>query len=213
MMSQHSNCLRCGHSDGQHAGGIGCDATDSCRCSGFKGMVIDPAYERPSSNAILSEDGIYRFWLRRTLPPQLGSEADGTLTFIMLNPSMADAREDDPTIRRCIGFAASNRFTEIEVVNLFAYRATYPKDLLGALNRDIDVAGPGNDDFIRNAHRRSAMTIVAWGANAPSWRGAEVVDMPGMGDLFCLGITREGSPRHPLYVPGHAAIEPWRPNA
>lgn len=167
-----------------------------------------------SAKAIISDDGIYRYWLRREVPLTLKSRADSDdiCLFIMLNPSTADGHQDDPTIKRCVGYAKANGFASIEVVNLFAYRATDPKNMIAALNRGIDIRGPGNDEHIRQAYRRSTMTIAAWGTNARNWRVKEVLDMPGIAELFCLGITAEGHPRHPLYLRRDAKIKMWKPN-
>ena len=77
--------------------------------------------------AIISPCGQFRYWLRR----QWGG--DGTLLYVMLNPSTADADVDDATVRRCIRFARDHGFGAMEVVNLFAHRATKPADLRAAV--------------------------------------------------------------------------------
>lgn len=145
-----------------------------------------------NSHAVMSECGRYRYSLTRHW---------GTghrLLFIMLNPSTADEHDDDPTIRRCIGFAQRNGFGELHVCNLFAYRATVPRQLRTA----DDPVGPLNDEWIQREMGHASLTVAAWGA----WPGAEerareVVKLAGHGPLFCLGTTKDGSPRHPLYVP------------
>ena len=83
------------------------------------------------------------------------------LVWVLLNPSTADARQDDPTIRRCVGFAKGWGYDGIQVVNLFAYRATDPRELKAV----VDPVGPRNDEFIERAARGHEMVVVAWGAN------------------------------------------------
>jgi hypothetical protein len=121
------------------------------------------------------------------------------MAFMMLNPSTADASIDDPTIRRCLGFARRYGFNAIEVVNLFAFRATKPKDMLAA----DDPVGPANDNHIILAAHAAGQVVCAWGPNASkSKRPRQVIDMlEGMGvQLKCLHITQDGSPGHPLML-------------
>ncbi len=105
----------------------------------------------------------YRYWLER-------DKGSNPLVFVMLNPSTADAELDDPTIRRCRRFAADNGYTGIVVVNLYAYRATKPKDLFSA----DDPIGQENDNYISTAALINDVCC-AWGANADKDRAAEVV--------------------------------------
>lgn len=124
--------------------------------------------------------------------------------FVMLNPSTADGTQDDPTIRRCVGFAKSLKFERLEVVNLFAYRATKPSALL-SLNDSDDPVGPGNLDAFESALLDAGIVICAWGAHG-SHLGQ---DQTAIGwckphETFALGVTKEGHPRHPLYMPSAA---------
>lgn len=136
-------------------------------------------------------EGRYRYLLWRRW-----ADAD-SLLFIMLNPSTADAAQDDPTIRRCIGFARAWGFGGVEVVNLFAWRATLPRDLA----RARAPVGPHNDRAIVEAAARSRAVIAAWGVHgALRGREAEVARLLASTRLRCLGTTIEGAPRHPLYV-------------
>ena len=162
--------------------------------------------------AIISPDKVYRYWLRRELPLWLGA-TPRTCLFIMLNPSTADADADDPTIRRCKSFARTLECPALEVVNLYAYRATEPRDLFAAQKTGVDIVGPNNAVHIQSRHAAADITIAAWGANAPRGRVAEVLAMTGRADLFCLDTCQDGSPRHPLYVRAAAEIRPWSPNA
>ena len=132
----------------------------------------------------------------------------------MLNPSRADHTLDDRTVRRCVGFARRWGFGELRVANLFALRATDPTALLDTVAAGGDPVGPDNRLHLRSL--AAAHTVVlAWGANANGVLGdaypREVVDaLAAQGAaLFCLGRCTDGSPRHPLYLPGDARLTPW----
>lgn len=125
--------------------------------------------------------------------------------FIMLNPSTADASADDPTIRRCRRFTADWGYQVLCVVNLFAWRATSPKDLVKAFQIGIDITGLGNSEFISQNVIDSDLVIAAWGN--PPWalreRAAEVREFLRRrphSKVRALGLTKAGHPRHPLYV-------------
>lgn len=149
--------------------------------------------------AVISECGRYRYALTRRW-------SDGpNCGFIMLNPSTADAERDDPTIRRCIGFARREGCGGLIVLNLFAYRATKPEDMAAA----SDPVGPHADhhllDFIQNV---DGPLIAAWGSHwMAKTRAADVTAMIGS-HCSCLGKTKNGSPRHPLYVRADTPLEP-----
>jgi hypothetical protein len=129
----------------------------------------------------------------------------------MLNPSTADALEDDATIRRLAGrngFARREGAGGIVVVNLFALRSTDPR----ALAKHPDPVGPLADVFIRSAVAQGSGVVVAWGAAPVAVeRGKAVVRaLAGRGvALSCLGTTSTGQPRHPLYLPKGAVLEPY----
>jgi len=150
--------------------------------------------------AVISPCGCYRYRLTRQW-------ADGAVVcFVMLNPSTADGDVDDPTIRRCIAFAKSWGFAGIEVVNLYAWRATDPKEL-----DEIDHAiSPDNDRWIEETARSCALVVAAWGAcRGEHWIEADRVsgDLQSFGvPVKCLGLTKGGQPRHPLYVRGDAKL-------
>ena len=120
------------------------------------------------------------------------------LGFCMLNPSTADASRDDPTIRRCIGFARAWGYGGVEIVNLFALRATEPRVLRQARDR----VGAHNDRQILAAARRVDTMVVAWGIHgALAGRDREVLALLSQRiRLLILGRTRHGLPRHPLYL-------------
>lgn len=127
------------------------------------------------------------------------------MVWCMLNPSTADASQDDPTIRRCIAFAVRDGYGGIIVVNLMAYRATRPIDCL----IQPDPCGPLNDDFLQRASAREGRVVVAWGARAPRKIVERAMYNFAEARLLCLGITKDGNPRHPLYVSGRQPFEDW----
>lgn len=118
----------------------------------------------------------------------------------MLNPNTADAECDDPTIRRCIRFAQSWGCGSVEIVNLFAYRTPDPCALLHA----ADPTGPDNDHYLIQAIDRAHTIVVAWGTHGSLLdRNRFVLDLLAAREqAFCLGLTKNGHPRHPLYVKG-----------
>jgi len=137
-----------------------------------------------------SFDGPYRYLLWRRW-----AEAASVL-FVMLNPSTADAQRDDPTIRRCIGFARAWGFGGVEVVNLFAWRATDPREL----RRAADPIGPANDRAITLAAARSHAILAAWGVHGALLdRDRQVTALLAGSRVRCLAHTGNGAPRHPLY--------------
>ncbi len=138
-------------------------------------------------------DGNYRYLLRRKW-----DENAAQITFVMLNPSTADANQDDPTLRKCIHFAKSFSCGSLEVVNLFAYRATNPHEL----KKVADPVGSRNNCYIELAIRRADLIIVAWGTKGIfQKRNQEVLNLiSNKKSLHCLGLTKDGHPRHPLYL-------------
>jgi hypothetical protein len=153
--------------------------------------------------AVISDCGLYRYRLSR-----IWNEARYSLAFVMLNPSIADADIDDPTIRRCMGFARREGYGGIEVANLYAFRATSPDDLW----RARDPYGPENDDHLRNVALASAAygtpLICAWGAYGGRNNRPIVLMQNAGAELMCLGKTKDGHPRHPLYVRGDQPLVP-----
>ncbi len=142
-------------------------------------------------SAILSPCGRYRYSLTRTF-----FTGRGRVLFVMLNPSTADAEIDDPTIRRCIGFARRWGFQELAVANLFAWRATDPRELRQA----VDPVGPENDRHLMRLSGCADAVIAAWGARGNYHnRAAEVLGLLE-GAIEHLGLTKQGHPKHPLYL-------------
>ena len=138
-----------------------------------------------------SKSKLYRYSLKRVW----STDSNKQVLFIGLNPSTADSRSDDPTIRRCVKFANHWGFNSLEVVNLFAFRATDPIDLF---NEESPV-GRYNDDWIKRAYNRSSLTIACWGsAGIYKDRSTEVTKY--LTSLFCIRKNKDNSPSHPLYL-------------
>lgn len=140
-------------------------------------------------SAVISDCGRYRYMLEREW--MTGS---GTCLFVMLNPSTADAEQDDPTIRRCVGFAQSWGYQRLTVANVFALRSPHPKVLLEA----DDPVGDDNDHWTEKLYREADLAVAAWGA---FWFARDrAADLAASYDLHCLAVTKEGCPQHPLYI-------------
>ncbi|MBF6333571.1 DUF1643 domain-containing protein [Nocardia transvalensis] len=143
-------------------------------------------------SAILSPCGTYRYELTRRWSP-------GPLAgWIMLNPSTADADVDDPTVRRCIAFARGWGYGGIVIRNLYALRASDPREL----DDHPAPVGPDNDDHLSHCGREE-LTVLAWGSRGGD-RGLAVMErLARQGvPLHQLAMTAAGQPRHPLYLPG-----------
>ena len=145
-----------------------------------------------SGSAYFSVCGLYRWVLYRSW--EYGNGED--VCFIMLNPSIANATKDDPTIRRCIGFARRWGFSSLCVRNLFALIATSPTKLRLA----SDPTGGDIGDKSLSCATGSHTIVAAWGAKVPFGRDRFALDLFRGRKLYCLGTTKNGSPRHPLYV-------------
>lgn len=154
-------------------------------------------------NAGLSADGRYRWWLTRWWRPV--AQPSERCCWVMLNPSTADASVDDPTIRRCIGFSKAWGFNGLVVVNLFALRATDPRELAKA----HAPVGHMNLDYIEDWITSSGTVVAAWGGSYPNAYARhirEVADLLREHKALCLGKIGSGEPRHPLYVKGDTAL-------
>lgn len=150
------------------------------------------------SGADFSGCGRYRYTLWRRWGP------GGTCMFVGLNPSTADATIDDPTVRRCIGFARSWGYGSLMMTNLFAWRATDPRDMLAA----EDPVGPDNDQTLRACWMNAKIAVAAWGAHGTHrGRGEHVRAM--LPALHYLRLTKDGHPWHPLYLPASLRPVKW----
>jgi hypothetical protein len=155
--------------------------------------------------AVLSPCRTYRYHLWRSWDTFLP-----TMAWIMLNPSTADADTDDPTIRRCIGFAKREGCGGISVRNVFALRAPDPSEL----SKHTDPFGPDNEKWLLMTRFISVpKLILAWGAKKGGKRllhhYRRVENIFRSQSPYCFGTTTDGDPRHPLYLPNDANMEPF----
>lgn len=144
---------------------------------------------------MISPDGLYRYHLWR-----VWDEEAINVVWIMLNPSTADAKVDDMTIRKCVGFSQRWGYGSMEVINLYALRATNPDELVARPDRD----GPDNVEHwgqvLGRAHATpSTCVVAAWGANADRLPMGPALERwwSGSKEWKCLGLTRKGHPAHP----------------
>lgn len=152
--------------------------------------------------ARISDCGTYRYWLYR----EWDRGRAGSVLWVMLNPSTADHRIDDPTIRRVIGFSKAWGFGSAWVGNLYAYRSTDPK-ALGSLSAAV-AQGPDNLECLRILASMCRFTVCGWGSlGAPTPATLDAIRGPG--GLRCLGVTSSGQPRHPLYLKTETPLVEW----
>jgi hypothetical protein len=146
----------------------------------------------------------HRYTLRRVLRAVAEPRI---VAFLMLNPSTADEDANDPTIARCIAFARAWGFDEIEIVNVYALRSTDPRGLW----KVADPVGPDNDAAILAACERAELIVCAWGKNAKPARVAELQRLLAgqAAKLHALKTNGDGSPGHPLYLPGSLLPRPF----
>lgn len=161
--------------------------------------AIDLLLRSKSSGALFSPDRAYRYLLWRSW-----SDAEPLVLFIGLNPSTADENANDPTIRRCIAFAKRIEARGVVVANLFAYRATKPKDLFLA----SEPIGTENDRWLAAAAGLAHQRVACWGTHG-SFRGRAREATRLLGSLQCFGITKSGEPRHPLYLRADVQLHPY----
>jgi hypothetical protein len=158
------------------------------------------------SGAVLSPCGTWRYRLTRRW-------GDAPLAlFVMLNPSTADAEIDDPTIRKCVGFARRWGMGGVVVGNLFAFRATRPADMLAA----ADPVGPDNrawlEEMAAGAAASGGIVVCAWGANGKHMdQDAAVLGWLEAAGVrpTALRVNKDGTPMHPLYVPYETVPSPY----
>lgn len=139
--------------------------------------------------------GDYRYTLTRVWDATLP-----IITFVLLNPSTADAEQLDPTLRRCVGFARREKYGGMLILNLYAFRTKDPKLMLSA----PDPVGPENDRVLANA---TGTVVAGWGTNAAPPRVALALEL--LPPLHALGVTRDGHPAHPLYLSADAPLVKW----
>lgn len=159
-------------------------------------------------DANFSPDRSYRYTLRRWIVPRTPEGLKRrTLNFIGLNPSTADESRNDPTVRRCMGFAESWGFAELIVTNAFALRSTDPS----LLKLVADPVGPDNDYWLAHVMDAADLVIIAWSGMAVlKDRHAGILARMAHNGVHphVLGLTKYGYPRHPLYM--RASAKPAR---
>ena len=157
------------------------------------------------SHAVYSNCERYRYALTR-----VWNEDAPRLLFVMLNPSKATELANDPTVERCERRARALNYGAMQVCNIFAWRETDPAQL----KKSTNPVGAENDDVLTEAASWSDHVLCAWGVHGEHLdRGlhtATLLEKTGA-DLFSLGVTKHGHPRHPLYVAYVQKLEPWQP--
>jgi hypothetical protein len=153
--------------------------------------------------AIFDQTGQYRYQLTRRW-----QNHGPNVAFVMLNPSRANAQQDDPTLRACIQFAQRWEYASLAVVNLFGYCTAQP----AVLKTVADPVGPDNDDYLLSIVREADRVVLAWG-NGGSWVGRDRTILtllrPYQAKLSYLQINRSGQPRHPLYINRSLSLQPF----
>jgi hypothetical protein len=140
--------------------------------------------------ADFAPDRLYRYGLYR-----IWDKKKSLCMFIGLNPSSADEKVNDNTVRRCIRFSRDLGYGGLIMTNAFAFRATNKQ----ALRHVQDPVGPDNDTWLQNLSRRAAIVIAAWGNDgALNGRSQQIRQL--IPKLHCLGLTGAGEPKHPLYL-------------
>jgi hypothetical protein len=157
-----------------------------------------------ASGAIFSPCRRWRYLLWRRWDTE-----KGVCVFIGLNPSTADERVDDPTIRRCVRFAKDWGYGSVYMVNAFAFRATDPKVMLAAGQNAI---GPQNNTWLLEAGQVADLVIACWGADGHHLARDDEIRRMYAGarlNLYALGFTKRGLPRHPLYLKASTQPALW----
>lgn len=150
-----------------------------------------------------SPDRRHRYTLLHRINPLFGNKL---IMWIGLNPSTADEQKLDPTLTRIRGFSEREGFDGFLMTNIFGFRATDPKEMI----RTPDPVGPENDAALLKAAKRCDQVVVAWGAHGIHQdRALAVAKLLGKHKLWCLGTTKDGYPRHPLYVKGGQPLVLW----
>ena len=152
-----------------------------------------------------SPDRKHRYTLLHRINPLFGKKL---ILWIWLNPSTADEQKLDPTLTRIRSFSEREGFDGFLMTNIFGFRATYPKEMI----QTPDPIGPENDQALLAAAERCYKVVAAWGAHGVHQdRAIAVAKLLASHKLWCLGTTKAGFPRHPLYVKGDQPLVRWRP--
>lgn len=152
---------------------------------------------------------IYRYTLEHRWDDDTPAYARNTIAWLLLNPSTADTSSLDPTLRRCRGFSRAFGGGGMIILNLYAFRATLPRDMLDA----ADPVGPFNDYHIERTLRRDdiKMAIAGWGTHGGHLNRAANVLQAWPGRFHALAVNKDGSPSHPLYLKSTLVPQPYPP--
>lgn len=153
-----------------------------------------------TAGAEFSPCRLYRYSLWRLW----GQPTDGYAMFIGLNPSTADEKVDDRTVRRCISYAQDWGYGGLVMTNLFAFRATKPT----AMKAATDPVGAENDAYLHRLSKDAAVVVAAWGDDGLHMARGEAVRKM-LPSLHALAFTKAGLPRHPLYLHRSLTPVPW----
>lgn len=186
-------------------------------------MIVDHGDLLDGATAVFSDDRKYRYRLDRHL-----GGAGPVVLFVMLNPSTADATKDDPTVKRCIGYAQRFGGSRLIVCNAYAIRGRDPAVIVRTIARGRNPVSEeprdcfpdsANDQAIIDAARESSLRVVAWGTMCEAYRAAQVYELlhsttriaEADAPAYALHVTAAGAPGHPLYLPGDAELVEWSP--
>jgi hypothetical protein len=164
------------------------------------------------STALISDCQKYRFHLTR-----VWDESKPSICWMLLNPSTADAEKLDPTLTRCLGYSVDWGYGQMHILNIFAFRATDPKVMMAVadpVGHNILVGGTpvSNDGYLTLIPGICHMTVAGWGGGGTfKGRYVEVAKLAQVRGLKfqCLGQTKTGQPRHPLYLAKNTKLENW----
>jgi hypothetical protein len=155
--------------------------------------------------AVFSPDRLYRYVLTRIWDPTVVPAM-----FVGLNPSTADETKDDPTIRRCMRFARDWGYGGLLMGNLYGLRSTHPCGLYTDDDSSpVDDVDGRNDGWLTQMSGDAGIVVAAWGATTHPIPGRACRVAEAVGEMLCLGVTKDGHPRHPLYVRADMRPEPW----
>lgn len=156
--------------------------------------IVKMQVDNEPSGAIFTDDHTHRVYLWRKWKKE-----GPWVMFIGLNPSTADERINDPTVRRCMGFAERWGYSGMFMCNVFTLVSTDPKKL----NTEVPIT-TGAHLAMKVIRNKCEKAIACWGNLVTQVRAGEgqierIVN--DLSPLHCLGMTKQGYPRHPLYVP------------
>lgn len=158
--------------------------------------AVAPAYVWTAAD--YSSDGRYRYALWRAW-----RGGRGRVAFVLLNPATATESAEDPTLRRCVGFARRWGYASLVLLNLFGFRSVHP----AALRAVADPVGPENARYLQNV--QADVVVIGWGRQG-TYQGQDRVALRAIANPYALAINRDGTPRHPLYVPYAVPLRPYR---